>query len=219
MRRAEVVLDEVVGVDPRIGQVAVAECAVAFAQQQRRRVFGVDAADVEHVGGRREDRYQAVAEAVVLEVVQQPEVLHDIGLRGVDGAFPVEIGQQVENDQLVFLQRRFAQVHVDRIDHQRAVLLAHDARSDGVLLVHRNGDAFRGDVVGLGAVGEQAFAARVLAADEVHHLADGHRTVDGIDDGNEVVGVGVFAAGKRQRTGADSLARVFISSMYHSPPR
>ena len=199
MRRTEVVLDEVVGVDPRIGQVAVAECAVAFAQQQRRRVCGVDAADVEHVGGRREDRHQAVAEAVVLEVVQQPEVLHDIGLRGVDGAFPVEIGQQVENDQLVFLQRRFAQVHVHRIDHQRAVLLAHDARSDGVLLVHRNGDALRGDVVGLGAVGEQAFAARVLAADEVHHLADGHRTVDGIDDGNEVVGVGVFAAGKRQR--------------------
>ena len=97
----KVVLDEVVGVDPRVVEVAVAERVA----QQRRGVVGVDASDLVGVLRRGEDRHQAVGVAVELEVVHQPEVLENVDLRHVDRAFPVEVGQHVEDHQLVLVER------------------------------------------------------------------------------------------------------------------
>ncbi len=146
-----------------------------------------------------EDRHEAVGVAVELEVVHQPEVLQDVDLREVDRAFPVEVGQHVENHQLVLVQRVLFDVDVYRVNHLVAVLFGHDARSDGVLLVHRQRDALGGDVVGHRTVGELDLAARVVAAHEVHHLADVHRAVDAVRDVDHVVVVGVLALGQRER--------------------
>ncbi len=66
VRGRKVVLDEVVGVDPRVFEVAVAERVA----QQRRGVVGVDASDLVGVLRRGEDRHQAVGVAVELKTFQ-----------------------------------------------------------------------------------------------------------------------------------------------------
>ena len=62
MRGAQVVLDEVIGIYPRVGQIPVAECLL----EQRRRVIRVDAPDFPGVLHGSEDRHETVGVAVEL---------------------------------------------------------------------------------------------------------------------------------------------------------
>ena len=143
VRGRQMVLREEIDVDVRIGKVAVAERVA----QQRGGVVGIDPSDLIGVVHGRQDRHEAVGVSVELEVVQQAEALEDVDLREVDRAFPVEVGEHVEQHQFVLLQRVSLEVEVDRVHHQVAVLFGHDARGDGVLLVHRQGDPPHGDIV------------------------------------------------------------------------
>ena len=143
VRGRQVVLREEIDVDVRIGEVAVAERVA----QQRGGVVGIDPSDLIGVVYGCQDRYEAVGISVELEVVQQAEALEDVDLREVDRALPVEVGEHVEQHQFVLLQRVALEVEVDRVHHQVAVLFGHDARGDGILLVHRQGDPPHGDIV------------------------------------------------------------------------
>ena len=143
-----------------------------------------------------EDRHETVGVAVELEVIHQSEILQYVDLRHVDRPFPVEVGQHVEDHELRLVDRVLPQVDVDRVDHLGAVFLGDDARGDGVLLVHRQCDAFGRDVVGHRPVRELDLAARVFAAHEFDHVLDVHRAVEAVVHRHPVVGEGVLALGQ-----------------------
>ena len=200
LRCAEIVLYEVVGVHFRVGQIAVTE----LLHEQRIYRVGVDASDLPRrtIGG--EDGHETIRVAVELQVVEQPEVLQYVYLRERYGAFPVEVGQQIEEHHFALVDRTLLRRDVDvhRVDHQVAVLLLHYARGYGVVLVDGDGYASRGDVVEHGAVGQGEFGLLVLRGYEVHQLLDLHHAVHALADGQIVVHEGVFAARQREWNGS-----------------
>ena len=109
------------------------------------------------------------------------------------------MGQHVEQHHLALVDRPFGQFQVDRIDHQVAVGLLDNARSDRVVLVYWQREAVVRQVIDQVSIAQIVFGTRIFAADEVDGLFQFQRTVHDVEYGNYVVGISVFAA--RQREG------------------
>ena len=109
------------------------------------------------------------------------------------------MGQHVEQHHLALVDRPFGQFQVDRIDHQVAVGLLDNARSDRVVLVYWQRETVARQVVDFASVAQNKFGARIFVADEIDGLFQLQRAVHDVFYGQHVVGVGVFAA--RQREG------------------
>ena len=129
-----------------------------------------------------------------MQVVDQPELLEDVGLREVDRARPVVVREHVHDHQLALVEVVARQLDIDRVDDQILVLLGDDARTQDVLLVDGQHERLRGEVVARRTVRQLHLGALVVAGEELDGFARLHRTVHALVDGYVVVAVPVFAA-------------------------
>ena len=148
------------------------------------------------------ERSETVGEAVVVEVVLDAHIEVPALAQEAQGAVPLVIGQQVQ-------QEKFRLGHIalvlghgehDGVRNLGGELLRHNSVFDAVLLVYGNNQIAGADEVHLGAVLQGYLHLRVL--EHVHHVAQQHGRAVVIGNVHKLVGaVQVLGGryGERQR--------------------
>ena len=185
------VLHEVVGIDPGVFKVSVTILFHQFFVEG----FGIDSAGIEHAVRRGFDRHQQVGESFQLQVVGQAQPFERFISGKVDGSFPVEVSEQIQQHEFATIDIILLDGDRNRIQDQVGIFFFDDSGGQHILFIDGNHQLFRGDIVD-GSVPQGGFCSGVIAFEELDSLFDGDRFIEEVLYRDELIVVGIFPTGQ-----------------------